>query len=701
MQLWNKRKKHMKIYQNTSLKCLRDEGLLTERAFHALTGMGVKTAGQLIGYKGTGWEVQHNIGLGAIMDTDAFFTKLESGQIKYAESISEDPDAISPEKSEPPVATRESTIKAYESISGLSGIVPSFLYELFPDSEKMESAILNGEYDVLTVQRDLGRMGNIELRKLLQHYLKTVRKYESKEEHPSRTVLRTAKKLIRRLSANLYSFPREVIWQDFLSIPQRQKLQQMFDALASWLSAEARALLRQHLPSFTDVLQLFGMPEALVAEKFGFKPGRATIHEIWRMNQTLEDAFSEEVFSDQDAWLYRRIGHCFPWLSPADRRFVFRFQMDNGSMPLFFIALKLVESCHEKSINIWAYTNGIIDGERHTMKEIGAIFNQTQERPRQLTWEGKGILERTMKRFTRWGDYSSLLASSYISELSPHFRRIQEQERLPQDFKYFCVILTLLDDYEVVRLKDKEAVVRNQLRQYISMIDLREMQNLSVKKYARDTVFDLHALVTHIPAELQEDAVQFLCQWTEANTGIHFGEDGKGIFKQNHVDVGEEAYLILKEHGKPMPLKTLFRKFKRRYPDHKYTDIEQFRVPILIHEHIKAKGHASIYGLDTWDNVYYGNIRDLLRLTMEASPVPVHIDELTEAAQKHFPKTNVASIISSMKQCEKTFVPFQGNCYGLATKNYPPEYIVQHPVLRGKRRQKPSPKTKKTTRRRR
>ena len=91
-------------------------------------------------------------------------------------------------------------------------------------------------------------MGNIELRKLLQHYLKTVRKYESKEEHPSRTVLRTAKKLIRRLSANLYSFPREVIWQDFLSIPQRQKLQQMFDALASWLSAEARALLRQHLP---------------------------------------------------------------------------------------------------------------------------------------------------------------------------------------------------------------------------------------------------------------------------------------------------------------------------------------------------------------------------------------------------------------------------------------------------------------------
>ena len=89
MQLWNKRKKHMKIYQNTSLKCLRDEGLLTERAFHALTGMGVKTAGQLIGYKGTGWEVQHNIGLGAIMDTDAFFAKLESGQIKYEESVSQ------------------------------------------------------------------------------------------------------------------------------------------------------------------------------------------------------------------------------------------------------------------------------------------------------------------------------------------------------------------------------------------------------------------------------------------------------------------------------------------------------------------------------------------------------------------------------------------------------------------------------------
>ena len=103
------------------------------------------------------------------------------------------------------------------------------------------------------------------------------------------------------------------------------------------------------------------------------------------------------------------------------------------------------------------------------------------------------------------------------------------------------MILTLLDDYEVVRLKDKEAVVRNQLRQYISMIDLREMQNLSVKKYARDTVFDLHTLVTHIPAALQEDAVQFLRQWAEANTGIHFGEDGKGIFKQNHVDVGEEA----------------------------------------------------------------------------------------------------------------------------------------------------------------
>lgn len=675
----------MTIYLNTSLEYLQHAGLLTERAFSALYMRRVRTVGELMGRRNKGWLNRHNYSMGALMDIEAFLNKLDSGSVDFRRySNSKDDDAKRIPLANPALIdareahafNRAYVLMAYENISQLGGAAAELMRELFPDARSMCNAILNKSYDVLTIHRDLGRTGNIELRRLLLHHLKVMRKYIFKSSILDEKPLYVVGELIRVLSSNISTFDDEVVIHDFLSVRQRRYLASLFRSLSDGLSPAAREYQQKHLPMFSDAMKMFGLPEAMLAEGDAFMPDRSVLHEVWDMVQALEDAFSNEAYSDKDVKLQARMAYAFPWLLAADHRFVFRFYQDNDSVPLFYVMLQLLRNSRVRALEIYALVNGVKDGIKHKLEDVAAEKALTRERVRQLFEKGYRISKDTIERYISWGDYTSLMDSNYITALSPKYRMIQEVERLPEDFGVFCALLTVLGDFEMIRIGEKIVAVHRRIRPYVYVKHIRnQLIQICQKRHSEDAVFDLHTLVADIPETLREDVFRIVCLVATTYTDIPFDEDWKVAIKQNYVDITREVFKILEANGHPMSLEDIFTQFKQRYPSHKYTEPEQLRLWILKHEDIKPVGKTSTYGLTAWQHVYYGNIRDLLRQTLEASSRPIHINLLEAIAKQYFPTTNAKSISSSMSQdVTSTFVAFRGGFFGLSSKVYSSKY---------------------------
>lgn len=124
-----------------------------------------------------------------------------------------------------------------------------------------------------------------------------------------------------------------------------------------------------------------------------------------------------------------------------------------------------------------------------------------------------------------------------------------------------------------------------------------------------------------------------------------------------------------------MSVDELFVAFKEKYPDHKYKESAQIRSWLFRHPNIKPIGNTSRYGLDSWDNVFFGTIRDLLAKLLDESNEPLHIKQLYEAVVEHYPNTKAQSLEWSMTDDTLgRFVHFNDGYYGLRSKEYDGTY---------------------------
>ena len=691
----------MVIYQDTKIELLQHAGLLTWQAYNALYKIGIRTIGEITEWKKKRFLNQIHFSQGELKDINSLLKSIKSGYIYIAQryqspnylsanippSITSSlkyPNEVNSLNVDYNTFTRAYVFKAYNNISQLRGDAIDLVRELFPNAQSMGDAILNESYDVLTVHRDLGMTGNVELRELIQHYLKVMRKYILQAKYYEQRILDTVENLINILEKSINTFDFDVLVNDFISARQRIDLFNYFDTLTSSLSVEARAIQLMYMPNLSDAFKLFGIPEFLIAEKCSLSLDHPALHEVWNMIQNIEDALGEEIYSGADVKLQAFIFINFSWLSAAGRRFVFRFHYDYNTFPLFYIIWQMILRSSERELDIYALANGIRDGQRHKLEDIAVQKMLTRERARQLLEKGKREASEKVKRLFNWSDYKSLLDSNLITALSPKYRMIQEDEKLPQDFGVFCSLLTIVGDFEVISIGEKLVAVNKRLRPYVYVKHIKnQLIKLSQKRHCEDSVFALQSMVADVPEELRDDAFKIICQVAQVYSDIPFDENWKVAFKQNYIDIPQEIFKILEAYGKPMSLEAIFEQFKRKYPDHKYSEPEQLRMTISKHGHIKSIGMTSTYGLDTWKHVFYGNIRDLLRQTLKASSYPIHIDKLTAIVKKYFPTTNAKSISSSMTQeTAKELVAFKGGFFGLSSKKYSSKYRPAEPERR-------------------
>lgn len=533
----------MTIRPSTPLEHLYRIGLLTERALAALYTMGIRSVGGLMVHRERRRFTPYNFSVEALSDIEDLLKKFDSGDIviKYNVNPNDDGAKGNPRRCALDKAKADRIIKedargfkkdahvfkkiymlmAYEAISRLHGDAAQYVRQLFPDAMTMHDAILNKSYDVLTVHGDLGRTGNIKVRKLLLLYLKTVQKYLFKSRIFDRWQQRVIWELLETLGDNVDKFDAETVINDFLSASQRKDLFCLFGALCDGLSPAAREFQRKSLPGLTDAMRLFGLPEGLLAGEYPFMPGRAVLHEVWQMVQTLEEAVMDELYSGYEEKLKARVSYAFPWLSFADQHFVFRFYLDYGSMPLFYITQQFLRHSSSREIGIYALINGIKDGVKHGFLDVAAERSLTRSRIGQMYLDGQRFSKAAMEQYISWGDYASLLDSNLITALSPQYRMIQESERLPDDFGLFCALLSVMGNFEVKTIGQETIALHRRISEFAHVTHIKnKLKNAPRKRRGQVTLFDIRPLVADVPEDVREDVLQIVCKVAVAYTGI-------------------------------------------------------------------------------------------------------------------------------------------------------------------------------------
>ncbi len=135
------------------------------------------------------------------------------------------------------------------------------------------------------------------------------------------------------------------------------------------------------------------------------------------------------------------------------------------------------------------------------------------------------------------------------------------------------------------------------------------------------------------------------------------------------------VYEILLKNGNPMHIDDIFVEFKKILPEHKYIEAAQLRSWLQLHKEISFISRKSVYTLKEWKHIKSGTIRDTIVEFLSKKDYPQSANDITEYVLQYFPKTNIASIRTTMfNDTQKRFSYFNDNLFGLVRKTYPTNF---------------------------
>lgn len=565
----------------------------------------------------------------------------------------------------------------YQSVIEENNPVTNYFGTLYPNYKSFWDAIMDNNNNFLLIHKDLGKDGTIELRNI---YISLLTRIESIVVHiPVQNGERIesrihAKKQLLLQNRNRFT-PKDTV-ENFFTPYQYTFLEEKYKELCDkMLSTRAKTLQATNLPTLKSILPFVGVSRASFSDVCPNRIMRKSLDELYDLSIELEKIiFAVLPKTNDDLWVdFLELD--FPFLSAKAIEQVEIYHIENNAIPLFFIAYNYLTTSSRREDKIFCMLNGLYDGKCLTLAEAGKHLKLSGERVRQIFCTKKDFQFSKLDNHTGWSIYRGLFSAAYITELSPKYRMIKEDEHLPLGFSAFAKLVPLVANFEVFQMEGKTILCN---KSFIDVFDFdtayKKLEAAIKGRYAQDTKISLYYFTKDVKAIYLEDAQRLMTYVATELFKLSLDEESCFTISRNYVDVGLEVYNILNEKGKPMSLISIFKEFKRRFPDHNSSDPNKFKFLFVRYGHIKPIGMTSTYGLDTWQNVYFGNIRDLLRETLEASPIPLSIDKLTKIVKKHFKQTNAKSIASTMSQDATNFVVFENAYYGLATKKYPPRF---------------------------
>ncbi len=552
------------------------------------------------------------------------------------------------------------------------------LYDSFLELHTSIMADLNC---ALKIETDFTLEENISMRKLYLNFIFGANSNLEKEGQTDTHVYRTYKRLETELNLKISEFSLFEKAHYFMRIELHKYIEETYkNTLQKKLSVRAMNFAKKHLPSFEDIILYFDKPLSSYSQLCPGKSMKKTLAEIYRFNQFFEKIYLNLCDITDEELIDLKIKSKYPFLISRQRNFVKQFITEFKYAPLFYIIHEYLRISDDRNDKIFSLKYGLFDNKKRDVTEIASIYNLSQERVRQIL---KRSIQRNLSSFQEdIQNYNKIFQLPFIYDETLEYKELILAEHLSFSFDIFAAILTQLADYNLIEINDYIIAIKNDSTKYDTQINdyIFTLKSLSNSRFSKDTILPLKNILKSKSNE--EDLVNLIKSIASKGFNLNIKDDSI-IFPQNYIDVSEELYQFLLEKGEPMTLYDLFENFKRKYPEHPYTDPMQIKSFLYNNNHIRSIGKQSLYGLDFWKNIYFGSIRDLIYELIDNSEEPIDIGQIYEQVIEYFPNTNIKSIASSIQSDTlNRFISFEDGFFGIKGKEYRNDFSERLPKKR-------------------
>lgn len=662
----------MTIYQDTRLQELLKAGLLSVRAYNCLHHAKMETISDVTRWarKPTDLLKLRNLGKKSYAEITGVLASVADGQTSGRDIAAEEYDALSE-------GQRSIIADAYTAMTAGEDAAATYLRGKFSRPADLHDFAIRESSDPLAIVEGMTREENIEVRRAYKRYVAAVvTRLKAGGDTESNVYTEYASKS-GMLAFNMEQFTREQVARYFLPKATAELIGREYQAMGDrMLSARGRNFRKRFLPHFADILKYSDAP---IKEYKSICPGQnmaKTIAEIFQFNKEFSKAFDEMSALTPDEVRKEMLKLDYAFLSEERRSFVSDFIKEHGHVPMYYLLRSYLLQSASRADQAFCMVYGISDGRRHTVAEVANSMQLTSERIRQLLWAALNVRNSELLQNKGWHHYAGMLSQPYLHELSADYQRIRDEEQLPADFGVFARLTTLISDFAIYSV-DGHAVMVN--GKQLGGVDIKKcLARLTAAvgaKRATSECIPISPITEGVPEEKAATVGKLISDMAMVAYNAMTTADGKIFCQQNYVDIADELYDILARHGSPMHVDDIFREFKKRYPAHKFTYPLQIKSYLFKHPHIRSVGKTSRYALDSWQGIYFGSIRALLIEQLEASSIPVKLDDLTASVNRYFPGTGRASINATLRSdLLHRFTEFEGSRFGLSKKTYPEEY---------------------------
>lgn len=670
----------MEFNLDTTIKDLHDWGQISVRTANSLHHAGIETLGDVLNRIETPMDLLNirNFGRKSYMEMELILNKM----------IRRHAEATLQTKEERFAALGENLVKiiaeAYTAVTvGESG-VRSYLQAAYPQPSDFHFLVMGDVDNMLAVVEDYSRDENLAIRHSYKQFIAIALAGMENAQQAENDVYAEYKRKSMDLAMRMEDFSYEQVAMYFLSPIAKNYLGKSYqEQVESSLSVRSKNFAAKFLPHFSDLIKYADEPLASYRNICPRQSMKKTLTEIFQFNQKFRREFDRVSKLTDDEIQTEFLKRDYPYLISRQRQFVFDFIKENNHAPLFFLMLQYLRLSENRSNKIYCLYHGIFDGKKRTLNEIADAMGLTRERCRQIVSGTIDAQESEIATNDGWENYQELFGLPFVYERTEEYIRLRESEHLSENFEIFAALLNLKGYFMVENVEGHTILVNKHVEGFSFSDCLDTLFSIVNAKYSVDTYVALDSILYAVPEQLKADMKALIRFVAKDIYKVQITEDGQLYLPQNYIDIAEELYDILAKRGEPTHVEEIFNEFKRRYPDHKYSEPLQIKSSLYRHKHIRAIGKTSCYALDSWEGVYFGSIRDLLVDLLSESDVPQHIDILYERVSEYYPNTTKASVAATMEDENlQRFLEFEGKYFGLTSKQYPAEYVVATTVQR-------------------
>lgn len=577
---------------------------------------------------------------------------------------------------------------SYNSVFVDDNTYTALIKNLYVDALEIHKVICNEYMSLYSFYPGFDIEGNITIRGYFLAFIRNVISRLLSNERYVSPFFDTYSNAERELKLHQELFTYTDIYTYLFDDVKKQFLQNLYIKLFdSELTLKTNHILKKKLPTLESILPFLDKHRNNTNELSKIISIKTDAYnELQKFCSLIIHHINNAISIDSHSLKLTLLNGKYPFLNAEECKFILEYEERNNSLPFFYILHRFfVSQCTSKqetksrSIRLFCAYYGLLNNNSLDYSELATLEGLSKERIRQLCAYNniKEIVSTCLQ--LELSNYNELFNKPFLLDGEPDLLKLKEDERLDVNYYVLGQLFCVLADFKYFYYKGFSVFINKRL---FTGQSFEKILNLIFDKASSKIVVDewvnVYSLFPKIKIEEKNLLFKAIRYFGKSNIILC---DDDIVFKGNYINVCFEVIRILEHKKEPMYLNDIFSIFHTKFPEHSCDTPEKLRRHFSYP--IRHIGNSAKFALDSWENICWGSIRDILIECLSKSKYPVHIDDLVEKVLSHYPNTNKKSIISTMSVDElNRFIQYEGGFYGLQGKEYPNKFAKRDIIHR-------------------